>query len=94
MTDYTVMFVQMIAILGLVCVLAFGVLRYILPRIAFAQRLQKKQVVKVISRCHLDYRHQVVVTQVGNRYFLLGIGDHTVSMLSEVNRNDVMPEGE
>lgn len=89
MTDYSYMFIQMIVILGLVCLLAFGFLRYILPRFAFARTLQKKQVVKVISRCHLDYRHQVMVAQVGSRYFMLGVGDHTVSILSELNRNDV-----
>ncbi len=83
------MFVQMIVILGLVCLLAFGFLRYILPRLAFARNLQKKQVVKVLSRCHLDHRHQVMVAQVGARYFLLGVGDHAVNLLSELNRNDV-----
>lgn len=83
------MFVQMIVILGLVCLLAFGFLRYILPRLAFAQRLQKKQIVKVVARCHLDYRHQVMVAQVGARYFLLGVGDHAVNLLSELNRCDV-----
>lgn len=89
MTDYTYMFIQMIVILGLVCLLAFGFLRYILPRFAFARHLQKKQVVNVVSRCHLDYRHQVMVAQVGSRYFMLGVGDHTVTMLAELNRNDV-----
>lgn len=89
MSDYTYMFVQMIVILGLVCLLAFGFLRYILPRFAFARNLQKKQVVTVVARCHLDYRHQVMVTRVGGRYFMLGLGDHSVTMLSELNRNDV-----
>lgn len=89
MTDYTYMFIQMIVILGLVCLIAFGVLRYVLPRFAFAQRLQKNQLVKVIARCHLDYRHQVMVAQVGARFFLLGVGEHTVSLISELNRTDV-----
>lgn len=89
MTDYTYMFIQMIVILGLVCLLAVGFLRYILPRLAFAQKLQKNQMVKVVGRCHLDHRHQVMIAQVGSRYFLLGVGDHAVSVLSELNRNDV-----
>lgn len=89
MTDYTYMFIQMIVILGLVCLIAFGILRYVLPRFAFAQRLQKNQVVKVVARCHLDYRHQVMVAQVGARYFMLGVGDHSVTLLSELNRCDV-----
>lgn len=93
MTDYTYMFIQMIVILGLVCLLAFGFLRYILPRLGFAQRIQKNQMVKVLTRCHLDHRHQVVVTQVGARYFLLGVGDHAVNVLSELNRSDVEAEG-
>lgn len=89
MTDYTYMFIQMIVILGLVCLLAFGFLRYLLPRFAFARHLQKKEVVKVVARCHLDYRHQVMVAQVGSRYFMLGVGDHAVNLLSELNRADV-----
>lgn len=89
MTDYTYMFIQMVVILGLVCVLALGFLRYILPRMAFAQKLQKNQMVKVLGRCHLDHRHQVMIAQVGGRYFLLGVGDHAVTLLSELNRSDV-----
>ncbi|PIR20326.1 MAG: flagellar biosynthetic protein FliO [Deltaproteobacteria bacterium CG11_big_fil_rev_8_21_14_0_20_47_16] len=92
MTDYSVMFIQMVVILGLVCLLAFGFLRYILPRLGFAQRIQKNQAVKVLARCHLDHRHNVVVTQVGSRYFLLGVGDHSVTMLSELSQHDVDAE--
>ncbi len=89
MTDYTYMFIEMVIILGLVCLLAFGTIRYVLPRLSFAQRLQKNQMVKILTRCHLDHRHQVMVAQVGARFFLLGVGDHAVSLLSELNRGDV-----
>jgi flagellar biogenesis protein FliO len=89
MTDYSVMFVQMVVILGLVCLLAFGFLRYVLPRLGFAQRLQKNQMVKVLTRCHLDHRHHVTVAQVGKRFFLLGVGDHAVTLISELTPQDV-----
>jgi len=89
MTDYSVMFIQMIVILGLVCLLAFGFLRYVLPRLGVVNRMQKNQAIKVLARCHLDNRHRVVIAQVGARYFLLGVADQAVSMLSELSHKDV-----
>ena len=94
MPDFSGLFLQMMVVLALVCVVAFGVLRYILPRLPMANRFQKNQFIQIVARQHLDQRRQLWISKVGERYFFLGATDHQITLISEVSAKDVAVGGE
>jgi flagellar biosynthetic protein FliO len=73
--------------LGLVCLLAYGVLRW-LGRRHIGRGLGP---LRVVARCSLEPRRSVYLVSAGSRCFLVGVGDGPMSLLAEIDPKD-MPE--
>ena len=67
--------------LGLVCVLAFVILRWLSRRGVG----QGRGAMEIIARCPLEPRRSLVVVRVAGRCFLVGVGDGPMSMLAELD---------
>jgi flagellar biosynthetic protein FliO len=86
------MFVQTILALGFVCVLAYVVLRVVLPRLQVGARSQS--MVKVIDRTPLDQRRSLFVVEVTGRWLLLGSSEGGVELITELDADKAEQEAE
>jgi flagellar biosynthetic protein FliO len=86
------MFVQTILALGFVCLLAYVVLRVVLPRLQVGARGQS--MVKVIDRTPLDQRRSLFVVEVTGRWLLLGSSEGGVELISELDAEKAAQEAE
>ncbi|OGQ05548.1 MAG: hypothetical protein A3F82_02620 [Deltaproteobacteria bacterium RIFCSPLOWO2_12_FULL_44_12] len=83
--DFTWLFLQMLLALVVVCVGAILILRFVLPRLAFAKKWQKDGHFELISRFGLDFRRTLYLVRVGKRYLVLGGTDQNVQLLTELS---------
>jgi flagellar protein FliO/FliZ len=84
------MFVQTIVALGFVCLLAYVVLRVILPRLNITAN--SKSMVKVIDRTQLDQRRSLYVIEVTGRWLLIGSSEGGVQLISELDADKAEQE--
>lgn len=89
--DFTWMFIKVIIVLAFVCVIAFAVIKYVLPRASFVKRGQDSQI-ELIERFALEPRKSLYILKVGSRFLLLGTSENTLSPLMELNRKDLIRE--
>jgi flagellar biosynthetic protein FliO len=71
--------------LGLVCVVAFCVLRW-LGRKGIGRQSAN---IRVLGHCCLEARRSVYLVETAGRCFLLGVGDGPVTLLAEVDRSAI-----
>jgi flagellar biosynthetic protein FliO len=68
--------------LGLVCVVAFAVLRW-LGRKGVGRSSGR---IRVLGQCYLEPHRTVYLVEAAERCFLLGVGDGPISLIAEVDR--------
>ena len=86
------MFVQTIMALGFVCLLAYVVLRIVLPRLNVATA--GKGMVNVIDRTQLDQRRSLYVVEVTGRWLLIASSEGGVQLISELDAEKAEQEAE
>jgi flagellar biosynthetic protein FliO len=67
--------------LGLVCVVAYWVLRW-LGRRGVGRSFGN---IKVVGQCHLEPRRSLYLIESGGRCFLLGVGEGAISLIAELD---------
>jgi flagellar biosynthetic protein FliO len=71
--------------LGVVCVIAYAVLRFLSRR----GLGRPNGPIKVLARCPLEPRRALYVVETAGRSFLIGVGDGPMTMLAELGTADV-----
>jgi flagellar biosynthetic protein FliO len=77
------MFVQTILALGFVCLLAYILLRVVLPRLNLSTA--GKSMVTVVDRTPLDQRRSLFVIEVTGRWLLISVSEGGVQLISELD---------
>ena len=86
------MFVQTIFALGFVCLLAYVVLRVVLPRLNVATA--GKSMVNVIDRTQLEPRRSLYVVEVTGRWLLIAASEGGVQLISELDAEKAEQEAD
>jgi len=86
------MFVQTILALGFVCLLAYVILRVVLPRLNVASA--GKGMVNVIDRTSLDQRRSLYVIEVAGRWLLIASSEGGVQLISELDADKAEQEAD
>jgi flagellar biosynthetic protein FliO len=86
------MFVQTIFALGFVCVLAYVILRVVLPRLSMTGA--GKSMVRVVDRTPLDQRRSLYVVEVTGRWLLIGASEGGLQLISELDAEKAEQEAE
>lgn len=81
--DYGMMLIKMIIALGLVCLLAYAVLRWGVGRLAGGRAGGEHM--QVLGRLALGPNRTIMVVQVGPRFLVLGNTETEISLLSELS---------
>jgi len=89
--DFTWMFVKVIIVLAFVCVVAFAVIKYVIPKASFVKRGQDSQI-ELVERFALEPRKSLYILKVGTRFLLVGTSENSLSPLMELGRKDLSRE--
>src|SRR3954470_14731190 len=76
------------ASLGVVCLVAWGMLRLLAGRGVG----KASGAIRVVARCPLEPRRSVFVIEAAGRCFLVGVGDGPMALLAELDRAAVPKE--
>jgi len=87
--DFTILFLQMLFALVVVCAGAVLLLKYILPRMSGAKKWQKDSHFELVSRFHLDYKKTLYLVRVGKKHLVLGGAEHNLTLLKELEPNEM-----
>ncbi len=89
--DATASFIEALLLLGALCVLAVVVLKWAASRgLGVGPRIGGR--LEILERLPLDARRSVVLVRLGERAFMIGLGDGSApSMLAELE-NTELPE--
>lgn len=87
--DFTLLFLKMLFALVVVSVVAVLVLRYVLPKLAWARKFQKTGNFELIDRFGLDFRRTIYLVRVGKKYLVLGGSEGGLHCLSELEPQEL-----
>lgn len=87
--DFTWQFLNMLFMLLVVCVAAFVILKFFLPRFLGNKRFNKDGHFELISRYSLDIRRALYLVRIGKKYFVLGGAEQGLHLLSEISKDDL-----
>ncbi len=89
--DFTWMFVKVILVLAFVCIIAFAMIKYVIPRASFLKRGEDSQI-ELVERFALEPRKNLYILKVGSRFLLLGSSEHSLNPLMELSKKDLTCE--
>ena len=87
--DFTWLFIQMLATLAVVCIVAVLILRFVLPKLSWARKWQKTGNFELVDRFGLDYKRALYLVRVGKKHLVLGGTDQNLSLLTEISHEEL-----
>ncbi len=81
------LFAKTVLAMVIVVGLAFWFLKYIFPRL-YGRHFQPSSRIKVVERLGLEARKALYVVQVGKKSILVGVTDHHISKLMDLEKDD------
>ncbi len=83
MADFTWTFVKVILAMTVVCLLAVGVIRYLLPRARFIKNSQSSRI-EILERFPLEPKKSLYLLKVGAQEILIGTTEASIQPLLEL----------
>ena len=90
--DFTSLFLTVSVVMVLICLAAFAILKWVLPRLVRSPLRRKDSLVQVIAHYGLAPRQALYVIKVGNRYLAVGSSDKGLSLLTALEASDLPEE--
>lgn len=88
--NFGLLALQMVAVLAFVLLLAYVLLRKVLPLfVPGAAGISGNHTVKILERLPLDQRRSILVLKVQDRVFLIGSADGQINVLMELDAEKV-----
>lgn len=81
--DFLMMIIQTFLALAFVCVLAYVIFRWLMPRLVAVR--PAGGMVRVVERAPLDARRSLYVVEVAGRWLLIGSSESGVQLVSELD---------
>ena len=76
---------QMVIVLGAVCILAYLLVGKVLPRLMRVQMpTASRRILKVVDRVPIDQRGSILIVSVGDAYYLVGASQAGIHLLSRL----------
>jgi len=91
--DFTWLFMKMMIVLIIVCVFAVVILKYVAPRIGLFKKINSNKYIEILGRRSLEHKKQLYIIKVGSRYALIGSSEHSVNLVMELDKKDVIGGG-
>ncbi|QDG51659.1 flagellar biosynthetic protein FliO [Persicimonas caeni] len=85
-SDYGGMLLKMVISVGLVCLLAYAILRWGLGRLAGVQAGTERM--EILDRLSVGPNRSIMVVRVASRFLVIGNTETGISLLSELSEED------
>ena len=85
--DFTWMFIKTIAGLVLVLILAFILIRFVLPKTRLA-RSGKDSWIQIVDRIAIDRHLNLYLVKILERYLVLGASENSLNLITEISKTD------
>jgi flagellar protein FliO/FliZ len=85
-SDYGGMLLKMIISVGLVCLLAYAILKWGLGRLVGGQQVSGEM--EILSRLGVGPNRSIMVVRVGPRFLVIGSTETGISLLSELSEEE------
>lgn len=83
-------FLEMLLVLGGVCLLAYLLLGKLMPRLLrVPMPLAPRRLLAIVDRLPLDPRRSLLVVKLGEQHFLIGVSEQGMSLLSRLDAGEV-----
>lgn len=89
--DFTWLFMKVMFALLVVCLIAFVVLKYVLPRASFVRRAADSDV-EIIERFTLEPKKNLYILKVATKYLLVGTTENSIRSLLELDAKEISRE--
>jgi flagellar biogenesis protein FliO len=86
--DYSWLFIKVCMAMVIVAVMAFVFIKFILPRMK-GFKSSANSAIQIIDRHIVEPRKNIYLIQFGDRHFLVGSTDNSLSLIGEVSQADV-----
>jgi flagellar biogenesis protein FliO len=87
--------VQMVVVLGGVCLLAYLLLAKLLPKILrVPSPTGRPRMLQLVDRMAVDQRSSILVVSVGEQYFMLGNSESGLNLISQLDAESVLQADE
>jgi len=86
--DFTYTFIKMVFAMVVVIALALLLIRYVLPKLAFARVQGRGGDVQITDRIALDARKSVVILKVDGKRYLIGVSENYIGTLAQLQSKD------
>jgi flagellar protein FliO/FliZ len=85
---------QMIFVLGAVCLLAYLLLGKVMPRLLrMPMPGQRSRLMRVVERLPVDQRRSILLVAVGEEYFLVGASEGGLHLISRMDAERIRRDG-
>lgn len=81
------MVLKMCLTLGAVCILAFFILRYGLPKLTGLQ--PNSELIRLVTRFPLDQQKALYIVEVAGKTLLLGVTNERIELLAQLEKEEI-----
>lgn len=87
--DFSWLFVKMLGALVVAVGLAIFVLRVVVPRLNWTQKLQQNSTFKILARTTLGHRSQLYLVKIGKKNIVLGANESGLHKIMELSNEEL-----
>jgi flagellar biogenesis protein FliO len=86
--DFSWLFIKVVLAMVVVCLAAFAVIKYLLPRASFVKRARESKI-EIIERFGLEPKKNLYILKVATKVILVGTTETSMSRLLELSEGDL-----
>lgn len=86
--DFSGLFIKMVALLAVIIVFGFVLVRYLSPTSRFRAKGQNRNF-EVIDVYRLEPKKAIYIVRIGRRRFALGAGESQINLITELDESDL-----
>lgn len=86
--DFGWLFFKVVVVMVVVCLAAFAVIKYLLPRASFVRRMGESQI-EIVERFGLEPKKNLYILKIGKKNILVGTADNFISSLAEFEEKEL-----
>lgn len=87
--DFSALFLKMVALLVVIVILGFVLVRYLSPAHRWRSKGKKSANFELIESFRLEPKKTIYIVRLGKRFFALGSGESQLELLTEFKEDDL-----
>jgi flagellar biogenesis protein FliO len=90
--DFSFLFLKTMVGLVIVCIIVIVLLKHGVPRMKIFNKFKEAKYFAVIDRFTLEPKKHLYTIQIKDKYYLLGVTDHSINLICELDKSSICKE--